>query len=148
MDLLLLFILGIVISEYTEKKSRIINIVNSVVFIIFGLLIFYGSENSFIMYAAQNTLNSSFYVALHGALRYPIVIFGIEISSYFLILVSLIIISVIVGTLITVKIVQSFINIKTEQKAENLDEKQSHISIKNNEIKLNKLYLIFGGFLS
>ena len=148
MDLLLLFILGIVISEYTEKKSKVVNIVNSVVFIIFSLLIFYGSNNSVITYAAQNTLDGSFYEALHTSLRYEVVIFSVHYSSYFAILLFLLLLSIFIGMVITVKIVKSFIAVKKEEQAEKLETKKLHFSITSNEVKFNKLYLIFGGFLS
>ena len=148
MDLLLLFVLGIVISEYTEKKLRVVNIVNSIVFVIFSLLIFYGSENSLIVYAAKHTLNGLFYTSLHSLLRFTIEIFGIQISSYFLLLTFLILVSFVIGTIITIKIVKSFIKIKRDNKAENLIDKTAQNSIYESGIKINKLYLVFGRFLS
>lgn len=148
MDLLLLFLVGIVISEYTEKRSKFVNIVNSIAFIIFSVLIFYGSDNSLVIFAAKNTLNSELYANFHSALRFSFVMNGIAFSSYYSLLVLLSILMIIIATCFTVRIVKYMIKISKTKQPSKLIEKKYNFSIEKNENSDKKLYLVFGEFLS
>ena len=148
MDLLLLFIVGIVISEYTEKRSKFINIVNSVAFIIFSVLVFYGSNNPVIMYAARNQLGDMGYNTLHNALHYTFLIGNIKYSSYIGLVIFLSLVMIVAATCFTVKVVRKIIKLVKSRKPEKIIEKKYKFSLIKNENSFNKLYLVFGEFLS
>ena len=148
MELLLLFIIGIVISKYIGKKSRVAAIANAVVVIIFSILLFYSSDNATLVYLARNTMSESAYNILHSALRNPFIFIRWGYSSYISIVFFITFFFIAVSTMFTVQTIKKYFS--EEEVVRYNDDRKKKLKFLRYEQKISKdkLYLVFGGFLS